>query len=104
MTKRNDVHVPPAMAQMETKLQPGLESGQALMAQGEAAFHDFVAQQLEPALGHTLPQMEVRCKNLSVIAEVAMVQQTSTTTTFELPSVYNTVKHAVRKLTTSRHV
>ncbi|KAG2507437.1 hypothetical protein JM16_008950, partial [Phytophthora kernoviae] len=50
MTKRNDVHVPPAMAQMETKLQLGLESGQALMVQGEAAFHDFVAQQLEPAL------------------------------------------------------
>ncbi|KAG2502401.1 hypothetical protein JM18_009739, partial [Phytophthora kernoviae] len=48
--------------------------------------------------------MEVRCKDLSVIAEVAVIQQTSTATTFELPSVYNTVKHTVRKLTTSRHV
>uniref|UniRef100_H3GXR5 ABC transporter domain-containing protein n=1 Tax=Phytophthora ramorum TaxID=164328 RepID=H3GXR5_PHYRM len=63
------------------------------MAQGEAAFHDFVAQQLEPALGRQLPQMEVRCKNLSVIAEVPVVKQSSSTTTSELPSVYNSLKH-----------
>ncbi|KAJ8525855.1 hypothetical protein ON010_g15266 [Phytophthora cinnamomi] len=92
------------------KLQPGLESGHALMQNGEAAFYDFVAQQLEPALGRTLPQMEVRCKDVSVVAEVSVVEQKSSdSTTSELPSVYNSLKHIVRKLTatkcvTERHI
>ncbi|RLN14512.1 hypothetical protein BBJ28_00013491, partial [Nothophytophthora sp. Chile5] len=86
------------------ELKIGLESGQALMAQGPAAFHNFVAQQLEPALGRTLPQLEVRCKDLSVIAEVSVVQQASSATTSELPTIFNSVKHTVRKLTASRHV
>ncbi|GMF47810.1 unnamed protein product [Phytophthora fragariaefolia] len=85
------------------KLQPGLESGQALMKHGEAAFYDFVAQQLEPALGCTLPRMEVRCKNLSVTAEVAVVEQKASGDTSELPSVYNSLKHIVRKVTATRH-
>ncbi|KAG7375417.1 hypothetical protein PHYPSEUDO_001327, partial [Phytophthora pseudosyringae] len=75
-----------------------------MMQQGEAAFYDFVAQQLEPALGRTLPQMEVRCKNLSVIAEVSVVEQKPSAATSELPSVYNSLKHIVRKLTATRHV
>ncbi|RLN64814.1 hypothetical protein BBJ28_00021953, partial [Nothophytophthora sp. Chile5] len=92
------------LAGRQNELKLGLESGQALMAQGPAAFHDFVAQQLEPALGRSLPQLEVRCKDLSVIAEVSVVQQASSGATAELPTIFNSVKHTVRKLTASRHV
>ncbi|POM72073.1 Pleiotropic drug resistance protein ABC Superfamily, partial [Phytophthora palmivora] len=74
------------------------------MEHGEAAFYDFVAHQLEPAMGHALPQMEVRCKDLSVIAEVSVVEQKSSATASELPSVYNSLKHVVRKLTATRQV
>jgi len=91
---------PPA----EPKPALSMASGHTLMAQGEAAFYDFVAQQLEPALGHALPQMEVRCRNLSVVATVPVVRRSSNTRTSELPSVYNSLKHAARKLTATRHV
>ncbi|KAG6622615.1 pleiotropic drug resistance protein ABC superfamily [Phytophthora cinnamomi] len=86
------------------KLKPSLESGQTLMAKGEAAFHDFVAHQLEPALGRTLPQMEVRCKDLSLVVKVPIVHQSTDSTTSELPSVYNSLKHVVRKLTATKRV
>eukprot|EP00644_Phytophthora_capsici_P015914 jgi/Phyca11/10414/fgenesh1_pm.PHYCAscaffold_49_\ len=75
-----------------------------MMEHGEAAFYDFVSQQLEPALGRALPQMEVRCKELSLVAEVSVVEQKSSAATSELPSVYNSLKHIVRKLTATRHV
>eukprot|EP00644_Phytophthora_capsici_P012746 jgi/Phyca11/577680/estExt2_Genewise1.C_PHYCAscaffold_2320005 len=88
----------------QPKLQPSLESGHAMMEHGEAAFYDFVSQQLEPALGRALPQMEVRCKELSLVAEVSVVEQKSSAATSELPSVYNSLKHIVRKLTATRHV
>ncbi|KAG7376667.1 hypothetical protein PHYPSEUDO_012937 [Phytophthora pseudosyringae] len=87
-------------SQTELKLQPGLESSQALMAKGETAFHDFVAQQLEPALGRALPQMEVRCKDLSLIADVPVVRDS----TAGLPSVYSSVQHVLQTVTASRHV
>ncbi|KAL3669611.1 hypothetical protein V7S43_004996 [Phytophthora oleae] len=45
--------------------------------------------------------MEVRCKSLSVVAQVPVVKQ-SPSSTSELPSVYNSLKHAVRKLTATR--
>ncbi|KAG6599673.1 pleiotropic drug resistance protein ABC superfamily [Phytophthora cinnamomi] len=86
---------------IEPKLRLGLKSGQALMAEGEAAFHEFVAQQLEPALGRTLPQMEVRCKGLSLVVEVPVSHQS---TAPELPSIYNSMKHFVRKLTATKRV
>ncbi|OWY98454.1 Pleiotropic drug resistance protein transporter [Phytophthora megakarya] len=93
-----------ATSATEAKPQLDLESGHALMEHGEAAFYDFVAQQLEPAIGHSLPQMEIRCKNLSVVAEVSVVEHKSSAATSELPSVYNSLKHIVRNLTTTRHV
>jgi ABC-type multidrug transport system ATPase subunit/ABC-type multidrug transport system permease subunit len=81
----------------------GLQSGQALMAQGPAVFHDFVAKTIEPALGHSLPQMEVRCKEVSLIAEVSVVQRSANVKS-ELPTIYNSVKGVVQKLTATRNV
>ncbi|KAL3669599.1 hypothetical protein V7S43_004984 [Phytophthora oleae] len=80
-----------------------LESGQALMAQGPAIFHDFVANTIEPALGRSLPQMEVRCKDVSLIAEVSVVQRSANVKS-ELPTIYNSVKHVVQKFTANRSV
>ncbi|KAE9030309.1 hypothetical protein PR003_g10165 [Phytophthora rubi] len=98
--------IAPTAPQVPTapKLQPSLKSAQTLMQHGEAAFYDFVAQQLEPALGRSLPQMEVRCKNLSIVAKVPVVKQPSSSATSELPSVYNSLKHVVRKLTATKRV
>eukprot|EP00644_Phytophthora_capsici_P012747 jgi/Phyca11/21930/fgenesh1_pg.PHYCAscaffold_232_\ len=50
---------------IDAKPKLGLESGRMLMTQGEAAFHDFVVQQLEPALGRHLPQMEHAVRKLT---------------------------------------
>ncbi|KAK1936672.1 Pleiotropic drug resistance protein 3 [Phytophthora citrophthora] len=91
-------------SQDDLKLQPSIESGQALMAKGEAVFYDFVANQLEPALGRELPQMEVRCKDLTLVAQVPVVHQEAQGSTTSLPSVYNSVKHFVQNFTASRRV
>ncbi|KAL3669607.1 hypothetical protein V7S43_004992 [Phytophthora oleae] len=91
-------------SQADLKLQPSIKSGQTLMAKGEAAFHDFVAIHLEPVLGRALPQMEVRCKDLSLVAQVPVVHLEGQGSTAGLPSVYNSVKHFVQNLTASRHV
>uniref|UniRef100_M4BPN9 ABC transporter domain-containing protein n=1 Tax=Hyaloperonospora arabidopsidis (strain Emoy2) TaxID=559515 RepID=M4BPN9_HYAAE len=88
----------------QPKLYPELDSGNALMAQGEAAFYNLIAEQLEPAFGHELPQMEIRCKNLSVVADVSVIERKSRTSHAELPSIYNSIKHMLQKLTASRHV
>ncbi|POM65555.1 Pleiotropic drug resistance protein ABC Superfamily [Phytophthora palmivora] len=48
--------------------------------------------------------MEVRCKNLSLVAEVPAVKLSSNTTLSALPSVYNSVKRVVQNFATSGHV
>ncbi|KAG1695665.1 hypothetical protein DVH05_019404 [Phytophthora capsici] len=73
-------------SQADLKVQPSIESGQAFMAKGEAAFHDFVANQLESALGRELPQMEVRW-DLTLVAQVPVVHQETQGSTTSLPSV-----------------
>ncbi|GMF33344.1 unnamed protein product [Phytophthora lilii] len=93
----------PVSSDNEAAPKLGLESGQALMAQGPAAFHDFVAKKLEPAMRRSLPQMEVRCKEVSLIAEVSVVQRSANVKS-ELPTIYNSVKHVVQKVTAKRNV
>ncbi|KAG7386626.1 hypothetical protein PHYPSEUDO_015410 [Phytophthora pseudosyringae] len=79
------------------------DSGETLMAQGPAAFHDFVAKKVEPAMGRSLPQMEVRCKEVSLVAEVSVVQRSASVKS-ELPTIYNSVKHVVQRFTANRNV
>ncbi|KAK1936666.1 ABC transporter G family member 29 [Phytophthora citrophthora] len=81
----------------------GLESGQSLMTQGSTVFHDVVANTVESALGRSLPQMEVRCKDVSLIAEVSIVQRSANVKS-ELPTIYNSIKHVVQKFTANRNV
>lgn len=90
------------MEEAEPK-QLSLDSGAALMAHGPHALHDFVATRLEAALGHALPQMEVRFKDLSISADVVLVEDE--TPKGELPTLTNVVrksfvsskKHTVHK-------
>ncbi|RLN81533.1 hypothetical protein BBJ28_00019866, partial [Nothophytophthora sp. Chile5] len=72
--------------------QLGYESGAALMAEGPHVLHDHVATKLETALGRALPQMDVRFSNLSVTADIVMIDDNRSR--HELPTLPNTVMKA----------
>ncbi|EGZ18568.1 pleiotropic drug resistance protein ABC superfamily [Phytophthora sojae] len=76
-----------------TTKQVGLDSGKALLANGPAAMHDFVASRLETALGGELPQMEVRFTDLSVSADITVVEDDGSSS--DLPTLWNTVRKSV---------
>ncbi|KAG7389411.1 hypothetical protein PHYBOEH_007500 [Phytophthora boehmeriae] len=81
---------------------PGHESGAALMAYGPEVLHEYVASRFEAALGRTMPQMEVRFNNLSISADVVVVEEDESKT--ELPTVWNTTKKSLAKLSAKKHV
>ncbi|OWZ01651.1 ABC transporter [Phytophthora megakarya] len=70
----------------------GFESGQALMAEGPQVLHDFMASKFGAALGRVLPQMDVRFSNLSVCADIVIVDDPDSK--HELPTLPNTMKKA----------
>ena len=74
------------------------------MAQGEAAYYNLIVEKLEPTFGHELPQMEIRCKYLSVIADASVIEQKSRTSHSYMPSIYKSITQILQKLTSSRHV
>ncbi|RLN14825.1 hypothetical protein BBO99_00009605, partial [Phytophthora kernoviae] len=49
-----------------------LTSGKAMMVNGSDALHQYIANTFEAAIGHELPQMEVRYSNLSITANIAV--------------------------------
>uniref|UniRef100_H3H965 ABC transporter domain-containing protein n=1 Tax=Phytophthora ramorum TaxID=164328 RepID=H3H965_PHYRM len=73
-----------------TDKQIGLDSGKALLVNGPAAMHEFVASRLETALGDELPQMEVRFTDLSVSADITVVEDDGSSS--DLPTLWNTVR------------
>ncbi|KAL3670758.1 hypothetical protein V7S43_003946 [Phytophthora oleae] len=70
----------------------GLESGDTLMAEGSGVLHDHIVNKMEVALGGELPQMDVRFKNLSLTADIVVVEDDGAK--YELPTLPNTVKKA----------
>ncbi|POM66300.1 Pleiotropic drug resistance protein ABC Superfamily [Phytophthora palmivora] len=76
-----------------TTKQIGLESGKTLLANGPAAMHEFVASKLETSLGGELPQMEVRFTDLSVSADITVVEDDGSSS--DLPTLWNTVRKSV---------
>ncbi|ETL31413.1 hypothetical protein L917_15601, partial [Phytophthora nicotianae] len=72
-----------------TRKRLGYESGAALMAEGPQVLHDHMASKITKALGTAMPQMEVRFSNLSVTADVVVVDDDSK---YELPTIPNTLK------------
>ncbi|KAL3661159.1 hypothetical protein V7S43_013768 [Phytophthora oleae] len=78
------------------------DNGKTLMAQGPQALHAHVASRMEKALGKTLPQMEVRFKDVSISADITVKDETDVKV--ELPTLPNELmksfrakKHTVRK-------
>ncbi|ETO66550.1 hypothetical protein F444_16340, partial [Phytophthora nicotianae P1976] len=70
----------------------GLESGQALMAEGPQVLHEYVASKIGAAMGRVMPQMDVRFSNLSVSADIVVVDDPGVK--HELPTIPNTMKKA----------
>ncbi|RLN60620.1 hypothetical protein BBJ29_008702 [Phytophthora kernoviae] len=64
------------------------ESGATLMAQGPQVLHDFIASKTEAATGRSLPQVDVRFRNLSVTAEITVANKNGS----ELPTMLNEFK------------
>ncbi|EEY68345.1 ATP-binding Cassette (ABC) superfamily [Phytophthora infestans T30-4] len=68
------------------------DNGKTLMAQGPQALHDHVASRMEKALGKSLPQMEVRFRDVSISADIMVKNETDATV--ELPTLINVIKTA----------
>ncbi|KAG2502493.1 hypothetical protein JM18_009716, partial [Phytophthora kernoviae] len=69
----------------------GFESGAALVAKGPEKLHEVMVTNMEASLG-PLPQMDVRFNNLSLSADVVIVEDDGSK--HELPTITNTVKKA----------
>ncbi|KAF4315508.1 hypothetical protein JM18_009249, partial [Phytophthora kernoviae] len=70
----------------------GLESGKALMAEGPQVLHEYMASKLGAAMGRAMPQMDVRFSNLSVSADIVVVDDPNVK--HELPTIPNAMKKA----------
>ncbi|RLN52631.1 hypothetical protein BBP00_00009549, partial [Phytophthora kernoviae] len=70
----------------------GYETGTALLAEGSEHLHDQVVTKVQAALGSDLPQMDIRFKNLSLTADIVVVEDDGTKN--ELPTLPNTIKKA----------
>ncbi|OWZ02952.1 ABC transporter, partial [Phytophthora megakarya] len=68
----------------------GYESGEAMMAHGPHELHLHMATKMEAALGHPMPQMDVRFKNFSLSADIVVVDDDSSK--HELPTIPNDIK------------
>ncbi|KAG2502745.1 hypothetical protein JM18_009343, partial [Phytophthora kernoviae] len=79
-----------------------LTSGKAMMVNGSDALHQYIANTFEAAIGHELPQMEVRYSNLSITANIAVTG--AVTAKSELPTVFNTIKRSLARFAWNKHV
>ncbi|GMF50034.1 unnamed protein product [Phytophthora fragariaefolia] len=78
-----------------------LDSSDALMAHGPTVLHSFVADKLEAAMGKTMPQMEVRFKDLSISAKI--FASTRSDPKAQLPTIYNSVKKTATKVNKDKY-
>ncbi|KAJ8507750.1 hypothetical protein ON010_g18937 [Phytophthora cinnamomi] len=78
------------------------DNGKTLMARGPQALHDHVASRMEKALGKSLPQMEVRFKDVSISADIMVKDETDVKV--ELPTLVNVLKTGFREMRSSKHV
>ncbi|GMF17192.1 unnamed protein product [Phytophthora lilii] len=67
-------------------------SGTTLMAEGPQGLHEHIADKIEKALGHEAPKMDVRFSNLSLSADIVVVDNSGAK--YELPTIPNTMKKA----------
>eukprot|EP00644_Phytophthora_capsici_P014051 jgi/Phyca11/539268/estExt2_Genewise1Plus.C_PHYCAscaffold_30168 len=86
---------------MATDKKLGLDSADALMAQGPNVLHSYVADKVQAAMGKAMPQMEVRFKNLSISAKVFASRHSDPKS--QLPTLFNSVKKSAAKINAKNH-
>ncbi|EGZ13044.1 pleiotropic drug resistance protein ABC superfamily [Phytophthora sojae] len=79
-----------------------LASGESMLAQGPEELNRFMASTLELAIGSEMTQLEVRYKNLSVMADITITEDV--TAKSELPTLFNTVAKALARISPMRRV
>lgn len=77
---------------------------QVIMGLGAQELHEHASTTLEKAFGRTLPQMEVRFKDLNIAADVIMLQKDSQDATASLPTLANVVKKSFTKFSLKKQV
>uniref|UniRef100_H3GSR4 ABC transporter domain-containing protein n=1 Tax=Phytophthora ramorum TaxID=164328 RepID=H3GSR4_PHYRM len=85
--------------------QPNFVPAKAVTTTEAQVFYESVANKFETAFGRTQPQLEVRFSNLSVACKVATVQSPQSQdgdVAPELPTIWNSLKHAAENLVSAR--
>ncbi|KAK1937114.1 ABC transporter G family member 31 [Phytophthora citrophthora] len=77
------------------------DNGKTLMARGPQVLHAHVASRMEKALGKSLPQMEVRFKDISISADITVKDETDVKV--ELPTLSNEFRKSFRAMTAKKH-
>ncbi|KAF0708650.1 hypothetical protein As57867_006260, partial [Aphanomyces stellatus] len=76
-------------------------SADGFLADGSDKFHDMIANHLETASGKAMPQVEIRFKDLSLAADVAVATKDGG---HELPTLLNHAKKSLMGLAKSKRV
>ncbi|CAI5714025.1 unnamed protein product [Hyaloperonospora brassicae] len=77
------------------------DDAKTLLAQGSSALHEHVASRLKASRGKALPQIEVRFKDVSVSADIAVQDATNTET--QLPTLSSELRKTVNGLVAKKH-
>ncbi|GMF11464.1 unnamed protein product [Phytophthora lilii] len=78
----------------------GYDDGKTLMARGPLALHEHMASRLERSLGQELPQMEVRFKDVSISADIAVKDESNLEV--QLPTLPNEIMKTVHGFVASK--
>ncbi|KAE9036720.1 hypothetical protein PR003_g6956 [Phytophthora rubi] len=80
----------------------GYEDAKTLLTQGPLELHDHIATRMKNAFGgETLPQMEVKFRNVSISADIVVNDKTDVKT--ELPTLPNVMLKSIRGLVAKKH-
>ncbi|RLN52010.1 hypothetical protein BBJ29_009265 [Phytophthora kernoviae] len=92
------------MTTLTDKEKPQIDyvNAQTMMAMGPRELHENLAIRVEAALGKSLPQMEVRFKDVSISAEILVSDDKESKT--ELPTIANELKKSFGKLKTKKRM
>ncbi|EGZ08354.1 pleiotropic drug resistance protein ABC superfamily [Phytophthora sojae] len=90
-----DTNAPPFAPAIE------YDDGKTLMARGPLALHDHMASRLERSLGKTLPQMEVRFRDVSISADVVVKDRSNLEA--QLPTLPTEMMKTLQSLTANQH-
>ncbi|KAF0726081.1 hypothetical protein Ae201684_015594 [Aphanomyces euteiches] len=78
----------------------GLISADGFLANGSEHFHETIAASLEASLGKTMPQVEIRYRELAISADTVVASKEGTN---ELPTLFNHTKKSLFGLRSSKN-